>query len=72
MPQEQDLYSGDLDLAIRMGELADSRLVPLREHHNSGAVKNIHAVFVGPGRHVPAKVRGLLDFLAERVAQDLV
>ena len=25
--QVQDLYSGDLDLAIRMGELADSRLV---------------------------------------------
>ncbi|MBN1004814.1 LysR family transcriptional regulator, partial [Pseudomonas aeruginosa] len=25
--QVQDLYGGDLDLAIRMGELADSRLV---------------------------------------------
>ena len=28
--QVQDLYSGDLDMAIRMGELADSRLVARR------------------------------------------
>ncbi|MEC5343139.1 LysR substrate-binding domain-containing protein [Brenneria populi] len=30
----QDLYSGDLDLAIRMGELADSRLVARRVADN--------------------------------------
>lgn len=32
--QIQDLYSGDLDLAIRMGELADSRLVARRVADN--------------------------------------
>ena len=32
--QVQDLYSGDLDLAIRMGELADSRLVARRVADN--------------------------------------
>ena len=32
--QVQDLYSGDLDLAIRMGELADSRLVARRVAEN--------------------------------------
>lgn len=32
--QMQDLYSDDLDLAIRMGELADSRLVALRVADN--------------------------------------
>ena len=45
--------------------------LPLLESHDCGAVEDIHAVFVGPGRHVPARVRVLLDFLAERVAQDL-
>ncbi len=32
--QVQDLYSGDLDMAIRMGELADSRLVARRVADN--------------------------------------
>ncbi|MBB3103259.1 LysR family transcriptional regulator [Azomonas macrocytogenes] len=32
--QVQDLYSGDLDLAIRMGEMADSRLVARRVADN--------------------------------------
>lgn len=32
--QVQDLYSGDLDMAIRMGELADSRLVARRVTDN--------------------------------------
>ncbi|WP_244292553.1 LysR family transcriptional regulator [Xanthomonas hyacinthi] len=52
-------------------DLAAGRLAPLLEKHDCGAVEEIHAVFVGPGRHVPARVRVLLDFLAERVAQDL-
>ncbi|GKT02107.1 hypothetical protein AVKW3434_21980 [Acidovorax sp. SUPP3434] len=41
------------------------------ENYDAGAVEDILAVFVDPGRHVPARVSVLLDFLAERVAQDL-
>ena len=52
-------------------DLAAGRLVPLLADWNRGDVEDIHAVFVGPGRHMPARVRVLLDFLAERVAQDL-
>lgn len=52
-------------------DLAAGRLAPLLENHGCGAVEEIHAVFVGPGRDVPARVRVLLDSLAERVTQDL-
>lgn len=52
-------------------DLAAGRLVALLERYDTGAVEDIHAVFVGPGRHVPGRVRALLDFLAERVAQEL-
>lgn len=52
-------------------DLAAGRLVPLLEDWNAGDVEDIHAVFVGPGRHLPARVRVLLDFLTERVAKDL-
>ena len=52
-------------------DLAAGRLVPLLESYNAGAVEDIHAVFVGPGRHVPSRVRVLLDFLAGKVAQDV-
>lgn len=52
-------------------DLAAGRLMPLLEDWNPGDMEDIHAVFVGPGRHMPARVRVLLDFLAERVAQDL-
>lgn len=46
-------------------DLVAGRLVPLLEDWNPGDVEDIHAVFVGPGRHVPARVRVLLDFLVE-------
>ncbi|UQP97327.1 LysR family transcriptional regulator [Xanthomonas arboricola pv. juglandis] len=52
-------------------DLAAGRLMPLLEDWNPGDVEDIHAVFVGHGRHMPARVRVLLDFLAERVAQAL-
>ncbi|MEC5318679.1 LysR family transcriptional regulator [Brenneria populi subsp. brevivirga] len=52
-------------------DLAAGRLVALLEDYNPGDVEEIHAVFVGPGRHVPGRVRALLDFLAARVARGL-
>lgn len=52
-------------------DLEAGRLLPLLEDHNPGDVEEIQAVFVGPGRHVPSRVRVLLDYLGEEVARDL-
>ncbi|OEC35840.1 DNA-binding transcriptional regulator, LysR family [Pseudomonas cuatrocienegasensis] len=52
-------------------DLAAGRLVCVLQDWNPGDIEDIHALFVGPGRHVPARVRVLLDFLAERVAKEL-
>lgn len=45
-------------------ELASGQLVPLLETYNPGDIENIHALFVG-GASMPARVRVLVDFLAE-------
>ena len=45
-------------------ELASGRLVPLLERYNPQDREAIHAVFVG-GPSMPARVRVLIDFLAE-------
>ncbi|GJE26289.1 LysR family transcriptional regulator [Methylobacterium organophilum] len=47
-------------------ELAAGRLVPLLAPFNPGDREAIHAVFVG-GAAMPARVRVLVDFLAERM-----
>ena len=47
-------------------ELAAGRLVPLLEAFNPGDREAIHAVFVGGGA-MPARVRVLVDFLAEHM-----
>jgi len=44
--QVQDLYSGDLDLAIRMGELADSRLVARRVAGNRRVHVPVNALWL--------------------------
>ncbi len=57
----------------RMGEFhiaADiraGRLVEVLKALNPGDTEAIHAVYVGQGGHLPARVRVFLDFLAERV-----
>ncbi len=47
-------------------ELASGRLVPLLEDFNPQDRESIHAVFVG-GATMPARLRVLVDFLAERM-----
>lgn len=42
-------------------------LVPLLEEFNPGDEEPTHAVYVGHGKHLPARVRAFLDFLAETV-----
>jgi len=41
--------------------------VALLEDFNPGDEEATHAVYVGQGRHLPARVRAFLDFLAETV-----
>lgn len=48
-------------------DLAAGRLVPLLEDYSPGEVEPIHAVYVGQGGALPARVRAFLDFLAEKV-----
>ncbi len=57
----------------RMGEFhigADiraGRLIEVLKAQNPGDTEAIHAIYVGQGGHLPARVRVFLDFLAERV-----
>jgi DNA-binding transcriptional LysR family regulator len=48
-------------------DIAKGRLVPLLESYNPGDTDPVHAVFIGPGKELPARVRAVLDFLYERV-----
>jgi DNA-binding transcriptional LysR family regulator len=43
------------------------RLVPVLEAFNPGETEEFHAVYIGQGGPLPARVRALLDFLAEYV-----
>ncbi|RDJ11125.1 LysR family transcriptional regulator [Rhizobium grahamii] len=44
------------------------RLVPVLEDINPGDIEEFYAVYIGQGGPLPARVRALLDFLAERVS----
>ncbi|SJM34895.1 LysR family transcriptional regulator [Mesorhizobium delmotii] len=48
-------------------DIAAGRLVPLLEAFNPGDEERTHAVYVGQGKHLPARVRAFLDFLVETV-----
>lgn len=45
-------------------DIAAGRLTPVLEAFNPGDVEDIHAVYVGQGGHLPARVRAFIDFLA--------
>lgn len=48
-------------------DIAAGRLVPVLEQFNPGDIEPIHAVFVGHGGQLPARVRAFLDYMAENV-----
>ncbi|HEY9024096.1 MAG TPA: LysR family transcriptional regulator [Burkholderiaceae bacterium] len=48
-------------------DIAAGRLVPVLEAFNPGDLEEIHAVFLGHGGWLPARVRVFLDFLVEHV-----
>ncbi|MER9892022.1 LysR family transcriptional regulator [Mesorhizobium sp. M0119] len=48
-------------------DIAAGRLLPLLEEFNPGDEELTHAVYVGQGKHLPARVRAFLDFLVETV-----
>jgi len=47
-------------------DIEAGRLVPVLEALNPGDLEEVHAVYLGQGGHLPARIRALLDFLAER------
>ncbi|HEX7790507.1 MAG TPA: LysR family transcriptional regulator [Afipia sp.] len=49
------------------GDIKAGRLVTVLEDFNPGDLEPIHAVFVGHGGQLPARVRALLDYLVENV-----
>ncbi|MEP6504899.1 MAG: LysR family transcriptional regulator [Betaproteobacteria bacterium] len=48
-------------------DISAGRLVPVLEDCNPGDLEEIHAVFLGHGGYLPARVRAMLDFLVENV-----
>jgi DNA-binding transcriptional LysR family regulator len=51
-------------------DVSAGRLVAVLEDFNPGDREDIHAVFLGRGGPLPARVRAFVDFLAERVRID--
>jgi DNA-binding transcriptional LysR family regulator len=48
-------------------DLRAGRLVTVLEDYNPGDLEPVHAVYVGQGGHLPARVRAFLDFLVTHV-----
>jgi len=49
-------------------DIETGRLIPVLEDLNPGDIEEFYAVYIGQGGPLPARVRALLDFLAERVS----
>jgi DNA-binding transcriptional LysR family regulator len=48
-------------------ELENGKLVSVLDEFNSGGVTEIHAIYVGQGGLLPARVRAFMDFLASHI-----
>ncbi|WP_119271888.1 LysR family transcriptional regulator [Taklimakanibacter deserti] len=48
-------------------DIEAGRLVPVLEKYNPRDIETMHAVFVGQGGHLPARVRAFLDYLTRHV-----
>jgi len=48
-------------------DLAAGTLVPVLDDANPRDLEEVHAVFLGPGRQLPPRVRVMLDFLIEKI-----
>ncbi|MBN9115637.1 MAG: LysR family transcriptional regulator, partial [Pandoraea sp.] len=48
-------------------DLRAGRLVTVLDDYNPGDLEPVHAVYVGQGGHLPARVRAFLDFLVANV-----
>ena len=49
-------------------DIAAGRLLPVLEELNPGDIEDFHAVYIGQGGPLPARVRALLEFLRENVS----
>jgi len=48
-------------------DIEAGRLVPVLQSYNPGDREDIHAVYVGHGGQLPARVRAFIDFLSQRI-----
>jgi hypothetical protein len=58
--------------SVELGQLAlagmeQGNLMAVLQDYDRGDHGRVHAVFVGPGQQVPARVRVILDYLLEHV-----
>lgn len=58
---------GRLSLFHVGGDIASGLLVPVLEEYNPHELEPIHAVYLGKGGRLPARIRAVLDFLSAHV-----
>ncbi|WP_298411519.1 hypothetical protein [Janthinobacterium sp.] len=52
---------------MNMEQGEQGNVIAVLQDYNPGDKEVVHAVFAGPGQHVPARVRVMLDYLLEQV-----
>jgi len=86
LPARGDVVAGDGEISRRLAlagqgvtrlslfhirqDIKAGRLVPVLETYNPGDVEEVNVVYVGHGGRLPARVRALIDFLADEVDLD--